>query len=432
MEQLKFDVIIIGAGISGCICALELREDISILLIDAGEEIDKRKCVWEITGNCTQCKPCKLITGVGGCIKPGDSAKVSFPPSGKRLLEKNKSCKKLAKIINKKYFNSSNAHRTKETYKNLVLKKYPVSIINSVESDIFLRTIENNIKNKSNIILKTSEILKEINKSDVFNVITDKSVYYSDRVILAVGRYGKNWLKEFITEEKIEFNKSNSLIGVRFQVPYELLINPSKAHPDFKYSETFGKDKVKTFCFCGGKSGGVIKPINYDGIQFLDGHINTKTKNDKGNFALLHTVSEDDVNKIILNYKNANNGKIIKEKYSTFISAHSQFSKIIPEEIRGNIITVYEKLFNIFNKNNKYLINDTEVLGLEVENNWYEIKTNNNFEVESISGLYVIGDALAIAQGLMQAAITGYIAAKGINGSIKNEQAGKIEESGNL
>ena len=32
----------------------------------------------------------------------------------------------------------------------------------------------------------------------------------------------------------------------------------------------------------------------------------------------------------------------------------------------------------------------------------------------------------------MQAAITGYIAAKGINGSIKNEQAGKIEESGNL
>ena len=54
MEQLKFDVIIIGAGISGCICALELREDISILLIDAGEEIDKRKCVlvkedvWEV------------------------------------------------------------------------------------------------------------------------------------------------------------------------------------------------------------------------------------------------------------------------------------------------------------------------------------------------------------------------------------------------
>lgn len=414
----KYEVIIIGAGISGCICSLELRTDISILLIDAGEELDKRKCVWEMTGNCNQCKPCKLITGIGGCIKSGDSAKVSFPPSGKRLLGKNKECKKIAKILNKKYFNNSSAQKTKRSYKRLALKKYPISIIDSVESDSILRNIENKIKNKSNIHLRTCEKVKDIKKTDVFTVITDKSIYYSNRVVLATGRYGKKWLKEYIIRNKIEFMKSNSLIGVRFQVPYEMLIMPSKAHPDFKYSESFGRNKVKTFCFCGGESGGVIKPINYDGIQFLDGHINTTSKNDKGNFALLHTVSEEDANIIISNYKDANNGKKIEEKYSDFISSQSQFTRIIPEEIRKNIITVYERLFNIFNENNKYSINDTEVLGLEVENNWYEIKTNNTFEVESISGLYVIGDALAIAQGLMQAAITGYLAAKKINGRL--------------
>jgi hypothetical protein len=415
----NFDIIIIGAGISGCICALELRDDLSILLIDAGEEIDKRKCFWEITGECVQCTPCHLITGIGGCIKPGDSAKLSFPPSGRRLLEKNKNCKKIAKFLNKKYFNNSIAIQTKKKYKNFSLKKYQISIISSIESNIILRNIENTIKNQSNIVLKTCEKVKEINISDIFTIITEKSIYSSTRVIIATGRYGKNWLKELITEKKLEFEKSASLIGVRVQVPYELLIKPSKAHPDFKYSETFGKDKVKTFCFCGGVSGGVIKPINYDGIQFLDGHINTKTKNNKANFALLHTVSEEDTNRIIARYKKVNNGKIIKEKYSEFISTHSQLSQILTEEITKNIITVYEKLFNLFNEKNKYLINDTEVFGLEVENNWYEIKTNSTFEVDSISGLYVIGDALAIAQGLMQAAITGYIAAKGINDCIK-------------
>ena len=79
---------------------------------------------------------------------------------------------------------------------------------------------------------------------------------------------------------------------------------------------------------------------------------------------------------------------------------------------------VYAELFNTFNESKRYSINETEVFGLEVENNWYEIITSNNFEVISIPGLYVIGDASAIAQGLMQAAITGYITAHAINDNI--------------
>ena len=43
----KFDVIIVGAGISGCICALELQDDLKILLIDAGKETSQRICQWE-------------------------------------------------------------------------------------------------------------------------------------------------------------------------------------------------------------------------------------------------------------------------------------------------------------------------------------------------------------------------------------------------
>ncbi len=419
MIQNKYDIIIIGAGISGCICALELNEKEKVLLIDAGKLTNKRKCSWEKNNKCKQCTPCNLITGIGGCIKPGDSAKISFPPSGKRLFSKNNECDKIAELINTKYFNNSNPQSTLESFKKFNLKKYPISIIDSNSTRIILNNLEDKIIHKKNIIIKKQEKVIEINISDIFTIKTNKGKYIAPRVILATGRYGKNWLKNFIKKNNISYNKSKCLIGVRFQLPYELLINPSKIHPDFKYTRTFSNnDKVKTFCFCGGESGGIIKPLFYDGIQLLDGHINTVNKSQKGNFALLHTVTEEEVENIIVKYKEENNGRMISENYSDFNSINSQLSKILPDKIKNNILTVYNELFNAFNENEKYSINETEVFGLEVENNWYEINTNNNFEVTTIPGLYVIGDAVAIAQGLMQAAITGYITAHAINDNI--------------
>lgn len=416
MNQNKYDIIIIGAGISGCICALELNENTKILLIDAGSMTNERNCQWEETNTCARCNPCNLITGIGGCIKPGDSAKVSFPPSGKRLSDKNNKCGEIASLINKKYFFNSIAQSTVEVFKDFKLRKYPVSIIDSNDSRKILNNFEQNLKHKKNIIIKCQEEVLDIEISDKFTVKTNKDTYYASRVILATGRYGKTWLKTLVIKDKIEYNKSKCLVGLRFQLAHELLVIPGSLHPDFKYTKIFNSDdKVKTFCFCGGESGGIIKPLFYDGIQLLDGHINTVTKSSKGNFALLHTVTEEDITKIVLKYKEISDGKIIKENYSDFNKGNSQLSRILPDKIKKNIVTVYEELFNSFNENKKFSINDTEVFGIEIENNWYEISTNSNFEVISVPGLYVIGDALAIAQGLMQAAITGYITAHGIN-----------------
>lgn len=419
MEHKDYDVIIIGSGISGCICALELNEKFKILLLDAGNSIKKRNCFWEKTKTCIECKPCNLISGIGGCIKSGDSAKLSFPPSGKRLLSKNKDCDKIANLLNKKYFYHSVVNLTVESYKDFNLKKYPISIIDSNDSERILENIEEKIQNKNNIILKYQEEVLDIEIKKIFTVRTNKDLYSANRLIFATGRYGKEWLKTFILRNDIQYNKSQCLVGLRFQVPYELLITPGKLHPDFKYTKNFGSDdKVKTFCFCGGESGGIIKPLFYDGIQLLDGHINTINKSKKGNFALLHTVTDEEVEDIISKYKEENNGRIIMEKYSDFNSNNSMLSRILPDKIKKNILMVYAELFNTFNESKRYSINETEVFGLEVENNWYEIITSNNFEVISIPGLYVIGDASAIAQGLMQAAITGYITAHAINDNI--------------
>jgi uncharacterized FAD-dependent dehydrogenase len=65
---LKYDVIIVGAGPAGIFSALELAENskLSILILDRGPEIDKRKCPSSRGLECRHCDPCSILSGWGG------------------------------------------------------------------------------------------------------------------------------------------------------------------------------------------------------------------------------------------------------------------------------------------------------------------------------------------------------------------------------
>ena len=64
---MKYDLIIVGAGPSGIFTALESirkNKDNSILLIEKGSPIEKRRCPKEKTKTCVNCKPyCHITTG---------------------------------------------------------------------------------------------------------------------------------------------------------------------------------------------------------------------------------------------------------------------------------------------------------------------------------------------------------------------------------
>jgi len=61
-------VIIVGAGPAGIFSALELtaKNNLNVLVIDRGEEIDRRKCPSSRGFECHHCEPCSILSGWGG------------------------------------------------------------------------------------------------------------------------------------------------------------------------------------------------------------------------------------------------------------------------------------------------------------------------------------------------------------------------------
>lgn len=60
-----------------------------------------------------------------------------------------------------------------------------------------------------------------------------------------------------------------------------------------------------------------------------------------------------------------------------------------------------------------YVLSQISVLGLELESIWDEIELNQNMET-NIPYLFIAGDSSGLAQGILQAAISGVAAAYGI------------------
>lgn len=461
----KYDVVIIGAGPAGIFAALEitkLNKNLSVLIIDKGRSIERRKCPARVNGKCINCSPCGITSGWSGAGAFSDGKLSLSPEVGGRLLEyfSEDECMELIKYCddiylnfgaNKTVYGLNNEKIDKIKYEaskyNIRLIECPVRHLGTELAYEVLKKMYHYILNDTNTefseLTEVEDILVEDDAAAgvlVKNKQGQKKIS-AKYVIVAPGRGGAEWFS--IQSKKLNLKTKNNAvdIGVRVEVPNSIMDHLTKDLYEAKlvyYSDTFD-NKVRTFCM---NPGGVVSEEHYDGtIAVVNGHSYSEKelRTENTNFAMLVSTSFTEpfdqpitYGKYIAKLGNMLTGDGImvqrlgdllngrrtdysRIKKSTTIptlksAVPGDLSFVLPQRCLTSIVEALKAFNNIapglYSKN-------TLLYGVEVKFYSSKFETNDKFET-AIRNLYAIGDGAGITRGLMQASVTGVVVARDI------------------
>ena len=453
---MNYDIIIVGAGPCGIFTALELKKinpNRKILILEKGNSMDKRICPKRKTGICVNCKPCNITTGFAGAGAYSDG-KLSLSPDVGGNLPKYLGYEETQRLIDyvdevylnfgadKKIYGLDNKDEIQEIRKkairsNLKLVECPIrhmgteegySIYNRIEKHLYDIGVALSFKNP------VKDIILDENKN-IKGVIADKE-YYSNKVVISVGREGSDWLRHLCIKHNINTETGDVDIGVRVETRNEIMEELNEAMYESKliyYAPTFD-DKVRTFC---SNPAGEVSTEYYDGnLAVVNGHSykSDKLKTDNTNFALLVTKhftkpfnSPIEYGMHIAKLGNMLSGnKVLVQRYGDYKRGRRTTEErlyrnnIIPtlkDAVPGDLSLVLpyrilksidDMLIALDNVAPGIASDETLLYGVEVKFYSNRVITNKEFKT-NIPGLYVGGDGAGITRGLMQASVNGVV-----------------------
>ncbi len=457
---MKYDLIIVGAGPSGIFTALESirkNKDNSILLIEKGSPIEKRRCPKEKTKTCVNCKPyCHITTGFSGAGAFSDGKLSLSPEVGGDLPELigYDFTRELIDYTDKIYLEFGadtkveglegteeiKEIRRKAIEAGLKLVDCPIrhlgtekaqEIYQKIQEYLIDAGVEIRFGTKANDIIVEKGQIKGIVITDSIRQEKEEPVY-SDKVVISAGRKGADWLKSICVKHNIKHRAGTVDIGVRVEVRNEVMERVNNILYESKligYPAPF-KDKVRTFCQ---NPGGFVSQENYDdNLAVVNGHSYKDKKSNNTNLAILcsHNFSYPFNEPIKYGVKVSEllnmlgDGKILVQRYGDIIDGKRTWQKelsrsnVIPtlvDAVAGDITSAmpYRTMTNILNFIEAlntvvpgFAANETLLYGPEVKFYSNKVEVDESFET-SIKNLYCLGDASGWTRGLMMASLMG-------------------------
>lgn len=457
---MKYDLIIVGAGPSGIFTALELiRKDKnkSILLIEKGSPIEKRRCPKDKTKNCVNCQPyCHITTGFSGAGAFSDGKLSLSPEVGGDLPELigYEYTEELIDYTDKIYLEFGadtkiegiedkeeiKEIRRKAIEAGLKLVDCPIRHLGTEKAQeiyqkIEVYLIENNIEirfgTKANDIIVENGEIKGVILTDAIKNEKEETVY-ADNVVISAGRKGADWLKSLCVKHDISHKAGTVDIGVRVEVRNEVMEKVNNILYESKligYPAPF-KNKVRTFCQ---NPGGFVSQENYDNnLAVVNGHSYKNKKSNNTNLAILcsHNFSYPFNEPIKYGIKVAElmnmlgDGKILVQRYGDIIDgkrtwqkelSRSNVTPTLIDAVAGDITSAmpYRTMTNILNFIEAlntvvpgFAGTETLLYGPEVKFYSNKVELSENFET-NIKNLYCLGDASGWTRGLMMASLMG-------------------------
>lgn len=444
----RYDVIIVGAGPAGIFTALELtkaNKGLKILMIEKGKDIDNRICA-------TRNISCDILSGWGGAGAFSDGKLNLSPEIGGFLFRyvdlSTLQC--LIDYVDRIYldFGAPNlVHGTdleaaKEIERlasknDLILVPSRIRHIGTDGCKDLLKKMRQYLDGKVDLMFETE--VKEIIEKEggVKGVTVDGSEILSDFVIIAPGREGSRWLEGVVKALGLTLLQNPLDIGVRIEVPASVLENLTKVTYEPKlifYSKRFD-DKVRTFCV--NPYGEVVKE-HVKGVWTVNGHSYASRKTANTNLALLvSTVFTEPFNEPIsygmhiARLANFLGEGVIVQRLGDLQSGRrstaeriakgivqptlkdatpGDLSFVLPYRYLCDILEMIEALDKVAPGINS---RHTLLYGVEVKFYSMQLKLSNSLETE-ITNLFAIGDGAGVSRGLVQASVSGVIAAREI------------------
>jgi uncharacterized FAD-dependent dehydrogenase len=287
--------------------------------------------------------------------------------------------------------------------------------------------------------IKAEGIIKEGGR--VEGISTIEGVQKADVVLLAPGRSGSHWLIEQMRSLGVEMRYNPIDLGVRVEVPNQVIDHVIHDYgtwdPKFHLYTPSYDDFVRTFCVC--PAGYVVQEQYGESIFGVNGHSMRDEISANTNFALLVRTSlteplenTTEYGQRIAQLTNTLGGRkpILQRLGDLRDNQRSTWNRIQRSHIEptlvdvtpGDIAMAYpQRLLKNILEGLKML--DKVIPGIDVDSTllyapeikFYamHIKTDKQLRTR-IPNLYLAGDGAGISRGIIGAAATGIVAAKGI------------------
>ena len=279
-----------------------------------------------------------------------------------------------------------------------------------------------------------NELVKDIQKNNIFIITTNNMQFQANKVIIATGRYGKFFLNNLTKKLNIDYDMNNfeGELGIRIEMPYSYFNKINDIFNDIKLKRRIDdNNEIRTFCQ---NYKGTIRKCVFDTdigkITSLDGCILGLDNNTNSiNIAIHHRkskIKEAEKFRNIIIKTNIDN-KPIAQNMKSFLNNNmdceiNETYCTMPDYSIGNINDYLP--IDTLNYIKKMIIDIDKVIpgfaskdnivyapSFELGENKY--KLSKSFET-NVEGLYIGGDASGYFRGLMQAMISGKIISKDI------------------